>query len=146
MTIFYVSISFVSDQYFEYINWSEVSPFLNCTFLCVCPLCDINFPFKKPSKQSIKVTLWHLEDYRSSYGSLENYWKGAAPFNLLRVMRDIGTIPLERKRLPYRHIMSTWTFFLFLQTIFVDNICHWFWSDSSKLQMVAVWATNGIKW
>ena len=43
MTIFYVSISFVSDQYFEYINWSEVSPFLNCTFLCVCPLCDINY-------------------------------------------------------------------------------------------------------
>ena len=54
VSIFYVSISFVSDQYFEYINWSEVSPFLNCTLLCVCPLCDINFPFKKPYNESSK--------------------------------------------------------------------------------------------
>ena len=38
MAIFYVSISLVSDQYFEYINWSEVRPFFNCYTQSVFPL------------------------------------------------------------------------------------------------------------
>ena len=36
--------------------------------LCVCPLCDINYPFKKPCKQSIKLTIQLGEDSRLTTG------------------------------------------------------------------------------
>ena len=138
--------SFPPNRYVQY--WPNKKkpycPSISLAKIVTILICECHFKIigkfiknKILKETKILTRLWYAKTF---------VFGGAAPFNLLRVMRDIGTIPLERKRLPYRHIMSTWTFFLFLQTIFVDNICHWFWSDSSKLQMVAVWATNGIKW
>ena len=87
MTIFYVFISLVSDQYFDYINWSDVSLFLNFTFLCVCPLCDINY-------STVCITVLHVKPVIKSLTINQVYisivWKHLYEIRVRQKSRRIG--------------------------------------------------------